>query len=415
MSRIRQLRCFTALVVTFLAGSMADAQQSPPNTRPTRSATANDSRSAANATPRLQVQAGQAKRLQAEERAQHASRVQSSGAVQRTSYVPRHLRQEGGATSVQEGEIIETPQPRGSFGGTVMESGPVGSGCSDCGSNAGPEVGGDWFDGGCADCGSSPGDPCDCPRPRCWIDCLGGLYRNSEFFIGAQAYQGYGLENDGGFGFHAGFNTGMPLNWLTCGLFSAQVGANAVYADLASENNGVTREQVFYTAGLFRRVDYGLQGGVVADVLDASSEFDPRVVQVRGELSWAYPSNYLFGFRFARNVQDDVEDQQEILRRSIDYYRFFFQTPGCNGGFSEIEAGWTEDGNGLIGSRFDIPFTTCWALRSGFTYVIPDESDRDGWNIYLGMSFRPRGFGWYDFYHRPMFDVADNGTMMLAD
>ena len=415
MSRITKLFSLIAIAAAVGSGPVACAQHTATG-RTSRTAEVNDLRSNNNSTRRSQVQAGQAKRLQAEERAQHADRVQTTGTVQRTSYVPRHLRQDGMPATVQEGEIIDTPQPRAYYGDTVMESEPVGSGCTDCGTDTGPDVGGDWLDGGCDSCGCPPGDACGCPRPRCWIDCLGGLFTNSEFFVGSQAYQGYGLEEDSGFGFHGGFNTGMPLNWLTCGLFSAQVGVNAVYADLASSDNSATKEQMFYTAGFFRRVDYGLQGGVVADVLDASSEFDPRVVQIRGELSWAYPSHHLFGFRFGRNVQDhDDETQEGILRKSLDNYRLFYQVPGCNGGFSEVEAGWTDEGNALVGSRFDIPFNQCWALRSGFTYVIPDAADRDGWNIFLGMSFRPRGAGWYDFYHRPMFDVADNGSMMLTD
>jgi hypothetical protein len=243
------------------------------------------------------------------------------------------------------------------------------------------------------------------------------LFESSEFFVGAQAFQGYGLsDEDDGFGFHTGFNTGMPLNWLTCGLFSAQVGVNATYADLASSGDAATLEQLFYTAGFFRRVDYGLQGGVVADVLDENAEFDPRIVQMRSELSWAYPSQHAFGFRAFLNVQDFADPGQDgLVRRSVDNYRLFFRQPGAFCGYSELEAGWTEDGNGLIASKFDVPFNRCWGLRTGFTYVIPDDTDRDGWNIYMGISFRPRGKGWYDFYHRPMFDVADNGILMLTE
>jgi hypothetical protein len=61
----------------------------------------------------------------------------------------------------------------------------------------------------------------------------------------------------------------------------------------------------------------------------------------------------------------------------------------------------------------------CWALRAGFTYLIPEnDSDSefshedDAWNVSVALSWRPRGRCWYEWYHRPLLPAADNGSMI---
>ena len=50
--------------------------------------------------------------------------------------------------------------------------------------------------------------------------------------------------------------------------------------------------------------------------------------------------------------------------------------------------------------------------------MIPDNelafTENDAWNIFMRVSFRPRDRDWYKFYHRPLFDVADNGSMIIS-
>ncbi len=291
-----------------------------------------------------------------------------------------------------------------------MGTEPVGTGCASCGDS----IGSDWFNnGGNSSCGC--GVPGDSGRPRCWLDCMGGIIYNSEFFVGSHAFQSLGLTDNSGFGFQAGFNTGMPLNWLTCGLLSGQFGISSSHSNFADNPNGAVNHQVFYTTGLFRRVDYGLQGGVVADVLDASWHFDPSIVQVRGELSWAWPGQSVLGFRFTNGVQDFQDpNNPDFNRAALDTYRVFYRQPACYGGFAEFEVGSTDDGLGVVGSNFDLAMSEHLALKSGFTYVLPDGDKQDAWNIFLGVSYRMRGSCWYEYYHRPMFDVADNGSLILT-
>ena len=37
----------------------------------------------------------------------------------------------------------------------------------------------------------------------------------------------------------------------------------------------------------------------------------------------------------------------------------------------------------------------------------------DAWNISVGLVFRPQGRCYYQSYDRPLFNVADNGSMMV--
>ncbi|MEM9411248.1 MAG: DUF6666 family protein, partial [Planctomycetota bacterium] len=62
-----------------------------------------------------------------------------------------------------------------------------------------------------------------------------------------------------------------------------------------------------------------------------------------------------------------------------------------------------------------------WAMQSGFTYFLPEDTDttaatstQDAWNIYVGVSLRPQGRQWYGNYDRPLLNVADNGTFVIG-
>ncbi len=295
---------------------------------------------------------------------------------------------------------------------------------SGIGSSVDEVIDGDWVEDGamgCDECGTCPTNGCG-DRPPCWLDGFGGILYGGEYFIGSEAHAGIGVRNqqfegrdECGFGFFGGANFGAPLNWLTCGLFSGQLGINHVSSNLGGRQFGAVNNQLFVTGGFFRRVDYGLQGGLVADFLDADWNFEPRVVQVRSELSWAYPEGYTMGVRYTKGVQDYVDpNAQQFNRETLDAYRFFSRHPLCGGGYSEINGGWTRDGQGLLGGDVDVPMTDCVALKSGFTYVFTDaESDFDAWNIFVGITLRPSGRCWYDSYNRPMFDVANNGSLIL--
>ncbi len=346
------------------------------------------------------------------------SRVLTPSGSRTTSYVPAHLRQD---TAGGQATASSAPQP------TLADQGSLGSGAvtmdQSIGAGVDEVIEGDWMqDGamGCDECGVCETGCCP-PRPPCWLDGFGGVLYNGEYFVGAEAHTGIGARNEQfqsfeecGFGYFGGANFGAPLHWLTCGLFSGQLGLSSVSSNLGGDPAGAVNNQLFVTGGFFRRVDYGLQGGVVADFMDANWHFDPRVVQVRGELSWAYPEGQVHGFRFTKGVQDYVDEQSPAFnRQALDTYRFFARCPIPCGGYSELMGGWTQDGQGLMGAEFEVPTKERLVLKSGFTYVFTDDGhDFDAWNIFVGVSFRPRGRAWYDDYHRPMFDVAHNGSLI---
>ena len=323
-----------------------------------------------------------------------------------------------------------------------------GAGCDSCGSAAG--VGGcdsclgqSFFDspGGCLDRGGCPPGTLE----NCWLGMLGPFLRAGEYGIGVQGFRGpvYTIadqnENtqtidDASFGFYGEANFGVPLCKLSCGLVSGQIGVRNVITEFnGNPFSSDNRNQLFYTAGIFRRVDYGWQMGVVADILHEEWYTSTDLVQVRGDLGWVYGGGGTLGFRFAAGTQTDttqgiiVDDTGRptnfngLFNKVIDNYRFYYQNNYSGGGYSELALGWTED-HAVLSVDFDIPMSEVTALQTGFTYFLPgDKTQRtqfggnadDVWNIYLGCVYRPRGRGWYRNYDRPLFNVADNVSMVI--
>ena len=199
-----------------------------------------------------------------------------------------------------------------------------------------------------------------------------------------------------------------------------------------------SRRQVFVTTGLYRRVDYGLQIGVVTDFLREEWLVDNSVNQVRGDIGWVLPSAKTFGFRFATNTKTSSQETRRVYHptrlgeptlylrtddfaTTMDYYRFYYQYVAASGGTAEYFAGWSEQRNGIFGANWDVPLKEFVSVRAGFTYFGPgrdtvDDTNfgdgHDAWNIYAGAVYRPRGRGWYRCYDKPLFNVADNGTMV---
>lgn len=378
-----------------------------------------------------------------------ASRVPSS-------YVPQHLRltQYVSQESVVEDQAPIMSQEEMFIGDEVY----MDSDCGNCGE--------------CLDCcGSSGGyfdacDPCfdrggcdPCVLQNCWLRHLGPLFRNSEWNFGAVGFKSPRYDmlleyktntgedvqknivfDDSSYGFNFDFNSGIPLCHLTCGLLSAQFGARWVHSNFDGKpisKDG--RRQVFVTTGLYRRVDYGLQVGVVTDFLQDDWYVTTKVNQVRGDIAWVYPSGKMFGFKFATGTRSDGNEKSwqhvpyhkpgapviDITytnnTRTLEYYRFYYQYLAPCGGTAEYFAGWSEQNQAIFGADWDVPLKDFVAIKTGFTYFGPgrDTVDidiggdgHDSWNIYTGCVYRPRGRSWYRCYDKPLFNVADNGTMV---
>src|SRR5262249_4616006 len=172
-------------------------------------------------------------------------------------------------------------------------------GGGDCCGPCGPNCCGNW-----RSCGPVP--------PCCLLPCI--PLDNLEFFAGVQGFTGPANRGgSGSFGFHEGFNWGTPV----CGFLAWQWGVNWTQNNF--DGNFLTndqRNQIFLTAGMFRRVDWGLQGGLVVDYFHDEWDYSADLLQLRGELSCLYCGCNEVGFWFTAGVNDSTNLQ--IRRPSFD-------------------------------------------------------------------------------------------------
>ncbi|MDF1842966.1 MAG: hypothetical protein P1U77_16145 [Rubripirellula sp.] len=299
-------------------------------------------------------------------------------------------------------------------------------------------------------CGMDGLDVCDCGAcSSCEVDCiplflpmLRVQWHRFDFFAGHQGFKGplnfantaaNERNGSGSFGFYQGFNHGRSLRrWCRGWDVATQFGVRTTQSNLSgAEFTGDRRNQVFVTAGFFRRVDYGLQYGIVVDYLNQDWYFNGNLTQLRGELSWRCQNNcHIGGFQFMSSLSSDtsattVRDQANavfnstVSYESTDQYRFFYRRLLKHNGQWSAFAGWTNQEDTLLGSDFSLPIMRRLALAGGVTYQIPGEgtsnggNEQEGWNLSLGVVFRPGGHNGAGRYSRPLFDVADNGTFLV--
>ena len=351
------------------------------------------------------------------------------------------------------GPIVEGPivGSHVMVGGSGISSHTISTGCSTCPSGScgtgfgGPVdlIGGSYFSEGCGGCGDIGCgiDDC-CGRGACppsilqdyWLNGIFGTLSGAEFFVGGAGFRSEtfqvapGSFDDASFGFQGGFNVGVPLCRLTGGLLSGQFGVRHITSSLDGNSfSDDNRNQTFFTAGLFRRVDYGLQIGVVADVLREEWFTDSQTVQLRGDFAWVYPRGSAFGFRFTSELDDDFSDGTingvdftDLRTTTVDTYRFYYRHGASWGGFFEVSAGWAEE-SFLVALDHDIPVSETISLQSNLTYLSGDDLPADlpfaangdeAWNLSVGIAWRPRGRCWYRSYNTPVLPVADNGTLI---
>ncbi len=352
-----------------------------------------------------------------------------SGAVT-NRYVPQHLRS---VAPTQDNIVIDGGSPIVSqefMGQEIIDDGASGCGDPNCG---GCGLGQSFFRGDI--CCNRNGGCGPHAWENCWIGCLGGLFNNAEFFAGAQGFRSRNFSagtqsvDDSSFGFYGGVNMGLSLCRLACGLFSGQVGIRSSQSefegDFFSTDN---RDQLFVTAGIFRRVDYGLQLGVVGDFMHEEWFAETELSQIRGDIGWVYPGGNTLGFRFASGTDDDTTNGiingvafDNLFAEVIDNYRFYYRMMAASGGHCDAYVGWSDADHAVFGLDFDLPVHRCWGMQSGFTYFLPEDtaptvptSTQDAWNVYVGVAYRPQGNQWYGNYDRPLFNVADNGTFVFG-
>jgi len=292
----------------------------------------------------------------------------------------------------------ETVEGAGEYLEGEFPIGPAGGDCVSC--------------GGCQHC--TPG--------HSWL----GRF---EFFVGSHGFTGpVNRGETGSFGFHEGLNWSRPLWHLTHGLLTAQIGFRATQSNLSGSTFGSSiRHQSFLTGGIFRRSDWGLQGGIVLDHLTDDFYEDLSVTQLRGELSWKFPCDHELGFWFTAATRDegvatDIVGQLQLNEgewQPNDILAFFYRRRLCQpGAEARFYVGATSNSDAILGGDLRLPLTPCLTLRNSLTYQKPRESDsyvgpaNEAWNVALTLVWTPYGGPCID-YSRPLLDVADNGSFLV--
>ncbi|MDX1930252.1 MAG: DUF6666 family protein [Pirellulaceae bacterium] len=295
---------------------------------------------------------------------------------------------------------------------TLSDPAVSSSGCDSCG---GQEV--------C--CCRPTGFLLDWTRAELWAGMMGFSVPSS--FLSTASDSAGAIE--GSFGFQQGINFGTQVPSLLCGQMGSQIGVRFIQSQLdGSAAAPDHRQQLFLTTGLFRRVDYGVQGGLVVDYLHDDWIYQADLLQLRGELSYLLSPCHELGFRFTDSQQ--IDDTTYRLRGSSvttairlsslntyrGFYRFRFSEQAR--GQAELHAGWTQDSGAILGVTLNTPLQNQIGLTTTGTYLMPPKDASpsfasEGWNLGLALVWTPgRKFGLARDYYRPLFDVADNGSLI---
>jgi len=266
-------------------------------------------------------------------------------------------------------------------------------------------------------------------------------YRDFTASAGVMAFtNSTDLGINGNFGTNEYVNWAMPF-WNAFGI-GWQVGARATQSNfqhttLTTPGGRLqtnSREQIFVTTGFFTRAfeGRGLQGGVAYDYLNENFFEDVDIAQLRAEISyvWGY---HEAGFWSATNIGDETGIFGPVQRTpgqagTLDLYCGFYRLQFGDANEWKVWGGATGYGDGVVGSAVRAPLSRSWALESTFTYVIPKASQEialddagstlafspAAWNVGVNLVFYPAGRARRSLAspYRPLFDVADNGSMI---
>jgi len=304
--------------------------------------------------------------------------------------------------------------------------------------------------GYCHECGEPHPGPCDIhgcypgPGPEWWgpgycspwwwRDTLGCLLSRFEIFLGVHGFKGPAdLGRNGNFGFHEGCNFGGPLGdpWG----IGYQIGFQAVHSNFSGSQTfgpfrASDRTQIFLTTGLFRRqLSNGFQWAVAFDYLHDSYHGSADLRQLRSETSLVLNCIHELGFWGAYALADDRfsfnfdrQGQESFLDiEPNDIYAFFYRRHFSGGGQGRIWAGFSGQGDGLIGADGTVPLGTNWALQNSFIYLVPKhgntiEGHRDEtWSVTINLVWYPgraANMIFCDPFY-PVLPVADNTQFLL--
>jgi hypothetical protein len=289
----------------------------------------------------------------------------------------------------------------------------------------------------CCEDGSCGGEGCHDQNCACFdccccfcLPCV-GLPKNFSVYGGVHGFKGpINRGSDSSFGFDEAFNWGIPFGLIGNGMgMGAQLGVRGAQSNLSGAT-GLTlesRNQVFVTGGMFRRVDCGLQWGGVIDYLHEEWDVSLDMAQVRGEVSWMFVTQSEVGFRYTGGVTDDDADEIANLvgvdwMPTDTYALFFRQKLVPVNGECQLYVGVSDRSEGLLGANAVVPVAEHLSISAEFAYLVPEVGAanapiggalEESWNAGVGVVFYPDPcFLNPANYYRPLFDVANNGTFM---
>ena len=245
---------------------------------------------------------------------------------------------------------------------------------------------------------------------------------------------------NGNFGTNEYLNWAMPF-WNAFGI-GWQVGWRGTQTNFQSASVEVgptsfqknARTQNFITTGFFTRAfeGRGLQGGAVYDYLSDNWLDNVDVSQLRAEISyvWGY---HEVGFWGAANLGDQIGlfgpiTRSKGLASTLDLYCGFYRLQFGDANEWKVWGGGTSENDAIIGSLVRAPMGRSLALEGTFTYVIPGKTQSldvlpggavsqfspAAWNVGVNLVFYPAGRSRRSLAspYRPLFDVADNGSLI---
>ncbi len=327
-------------------------------------------------------------------------------------------------------EVI--PAPQGEIAGTPTDERVFGPGCGPgCETAAGP----------CADdcmaaCGPmcGPCGPCGSCGHHCgWL--LRELFHSTTIFAGIHGFKGPSdLGRNGNFGFQEGLNFGGPLGdpWGV----GYQIGFQVAHSDFSGNQvvlnqqgqlltDTSPRNQLFFTAGIFRRAQCDwLQWGVVFDWFHDSYYDTADLRQIRQETSIFLNGIREIGYMGAYGVGGDTFSRRlanPLHLEPTDMFAVFYRRHFSGGGVGRLWAGVAGHGHGLIGGEITIPLGTSWAWENNFAYVIPkhgagaDGLSEESWSVNIRLVWYPgrTAVSAINSPFHPLFRVADNSAFMV--
>lgn len=260
----------------------------------------------------------------------------------------------------------------------------------------------------------------------------------AEAFAGAQTFRGTPNAGSGGdFGVYEGFLLGAPVTDPLGGSVTFQGGATFAQSNLGgSALTSESRQQIFATVGASRRVETGLQGGIVCDYLYDDWYVASSASQLRGETGWAFDGGNEVGLWGSLGVSEDSSTElvslygmtfpARVRTRPIDLYGAFYRASLAAGGEVRFFGGLTDSAQAVGGIDLRVPLSDRLSIDSGFTYLSPERDDRsigglnfgdlpaESWSFRAGLVLAFGGVsGTRARTVRPLLPVANNSSLFL--